>query len=107
MWKTPLRTADTTVSCVPDSLLSVAKKRPIVCTRPAVAWGQRRRTRWRAVAVTWEGDEKRIGSFMNMSYSCDNIDKTHEELKKRGVEFEGPPQKQPWGTYAMFKDSEG
>ena len=29
------------------------------------------------------------------------------ELKKRGVEFEGPPQKQPWGTYAMFKDSEG
>ncbi len=25
----------------------------------------------------------------------------------RSVEFEGPPQKQPWGTYAMFKDSEG
>jgi len=38
---------------------------------------------------------------------CDDIDKTYEELKKRGVEFEGPPQKQPWGTYAMFKDSEG
>ena len=30
-----------------------------------------------------------------------------DRLKKRGVEFEGPPQKQPWGTYAMFKDSEG
>ena len=61
----------------------------------------------RVVLFTPEGDEKRIGSFMNMSYTCDDIDKTYEELKKRGVEFEGPPQKQPWGTYAMFKDSEG
>ena len=61
----------------------------------------------RLVLFTPEGDEKRIGSFMNMSYACDDIDKTYEELKKRGVEFEGPPQKQPWGTYAMFKDSEG
>ena len=61
----------------------------------------------RVVLFTPEGDEKRIGSFMNMSYACDDIDKTYTELKKRGVEFEGPPQKQPWGTYAMFKDSEG
>src|ERR1700747_1666211 len=61
----------------------------------------------RVVLFTPEGDEKRIGSFMNMSYSCDDIDKTYAELKKRGVEFEGPPEKQPWGTYAMFKDSEG
>src|SRR4029434_7785276 len=55
----------------------------------------------RVVWVTREGDEKRIGSFMNMSYTCDDIDKTYEELKKRGVEFEGPTQKQPWGTYHM------
>jgi len=45
--------------------------------------------------------------FMNMSYACEDIDKTYKELSARGVEFEGPPQKQPWGTYAMFKDSEG
>lgn len=61
----------------------------------------------RLVLFTAEGDEKRIGSMMPMSFSCDNIDKTYEELKGRGVDFEGPPQKQPWGTYAMFKDSEG
>jgi predicted enzyme related to lactoylglutathione lyase len=61
----------------------------------------------RVVLFTPEGDEKRIGSFMNVSYICDDIDKTYEKLKKRGVEFEGPPQKQPWGTYAMFRDSEG
>jgi predicted enzyme related to lactoylglutathione lyase len=61
----------------------------------------------RVVLFTTEGDEKRIGSMMPMSYACDDIDKTYEELKGRGVEFEGPPQKQPWGKYAMFKDSEG
>src|SRR5438094_9418066 len=61
----------------------------------------------RVVLFTAEGDEKRIGSLMNMSYTCDDIDKTYEQLKNRGVEFEGQPQKEPWGTYAMFKDSEG
>jgi len=61
----------------------------------------------RVVLFTPPGDEKRVGSFMNMSYSCGDIDRTYAELKKRGVEFEAPPQKQPWGTYAMFKDSEG
>jgi predicted enzyme related to lactoylglutathione lyase len=61
----------------------------------------------RVVLFTAPGDEGRIGSMMNMSYACDNIQKTYEELTERGVEFEGPPQKQPWGTYAMFKDSEG
>jgi uncharacterized glyoxalase superfamily protein PhnB len=40
---------------------------------------------------------------MNMSYTCDDIDKTYEELKKRGVKFEGPPQKQPWGLRRCSK----
>jgi len=61
----------------------------------------------RAVLFTAEGEEKRVGTMMNMSYECDDIDKTYEELKARGVEFEGAPEKQPWGTYAIFKDSEG
>jgi predicted enzyme related to lactoylglutathione lyase len=61
----------------------------------------------RVVLFTPEGEENRIGSFMNMSYVCDDIDKTYAELQKRGVEFEGPPQTQSWGRYAMFKDSEG
>ncbi len=25
----------------------------------------------------------------------------------KGVEFKGPPQKQPWGTFVMMTDSEG
>lgn len=61
----------------------------------------------RVVLFTAPGEESRIGEMMNMSYVCDDIQKTYEELTSRGVEFEGPPQKQPWGTYAMFKDSEG
>ena len=61
----------------------------------------------RVVLFTAEGDEKRVGTFMNMSYACDDIQETYEALKARGVEFEGPPQEQPWGIYAIFKDSEG
>lgn len=61
----------------------------------------------RLVLFTAEGEEKKIGSFMNLSFVCDDIDKTYKELSARGVEFEGPPEKQPWGTYAKFKDSEG
>src|SRR5205807_7738298 len=45
----------------------------------------------RVVLFTAEEEEKRIGTMMNMSYECDDIDKTYAELKKRGVEFEGPP----------------
>lgn len=61
----------------------------------------------RVVLFTPEGEEKRIGTFMNLSFATDDVKQTYEELKARGVEFEGPPQRQPWGTYAMFKDSEG
>ncbi len=61
----------------------------------------------RVVLFTAEGDEKRIGSMMPMSYSCDDIDSTYNEFVKRGIEFEGPPEKQAWGSYALFKDSEG
>ncbi|MEO6871394.1 MAG: VOC family protein [Chthoniobacterales bacterium] len=61
----------------------------------------------RVVLFTPPGQEERVGSFMNLSFACADIDKTYEELKGRGVEFEGPPEKQPWGTYAKFKDSEG
>jgi len=45
--------------------------------------------------------------MMQLSYECDDIDATYQELKGLGVEFDGPPEKQPWGTQAMFKDSEG
>ena len=61
----------------------------------------------RLVLFTTDGDKDRIGTFMNMSYTCEDLQKTYEELKKRGVEFENPPKKEHWGNFAIFKDSEG
>ncbi|OAI43440.1 glyoxalase [Verrucomicrobia bacterium SCGC AG-212-E04] len=61
----------------------------------------------RVTLFTPEGHKDRIGQFSGVSFACDDVDKTYAELTKRGVEFEGPPKKEPWGTYAMFKDSEG
>ena len=61
----------------------------------------------RVVLFTGDEDKKRIGTFMHMSYTCDDLQKTYEELKGRGVEFESPPKKEHWGNYAIFKDSEG
>lgn len=59
------------------------------------------------VLFTPEGQEDRIGTFVNTSWEVDNIEKTCGELTALGVEFAAPPQKQPWGTFAILKDSEG
>lgn len=59
------------------------------------------------VLFTPEGHEDRIGSFINTSLWTDDVQKTYEELVAKGVEFNGPPQKQPWGTFAIFKDPDG
>ncbi len=59
------------------------------------------------VLFTPEGQESRVGTFFNGAFTCDNLDKTYEELKSRGVEFTQEPKKEPWGSFAQFKDSEG
>jgi predicted enzyme related to lactoylglutathione lyase len=61
----------------------------------------------RIVLNTPEGQEDRIGTFSSLVFACSDVEKTYEELKARGVDFDGPPEKQPWGTFATFKDSEG
>jgi catechol 2,3-dioxygenase-like lactoylglutathione lyase family enzyme len=47
------------------------------------------------------------GSNFNGALACDNVLKTYEELKARGVEFDAPPQEEPWGTFAIMKDPDG
>jgi predicted enzyme related to lactoylglutathione lyase len=59
------------------------------------------------VLFTPEGHEDRIGTFVNTSWEVDSLDKTYDELKAKGVDFQSPPQKQPWGHFAIMKDSEG
>jgi predicted enzyme related to lactoylglutathione lyase len=59
------------------------------------------------VLFTPEGHENRIGTFVHTSWVVDDVEKTYEKLKSKGVEFAGAPQTQPWGTFVMMKDSEG
>ena len=59
------------------------------------------------VLFTPEGHEDRIGTFINTSWEVDDIDTTYADLLAKGVEFGSPPQKQPWGTFVIMKDSEG
>jgi predicted enzyme related to lactoylglutathione lyase len=59
------------------------------------------------VLFTPEGQESRIGTFFNGSFQCDDVDYSYGQLSKRGVEFDAPPKKEPWGTFATFRDPDG
>ena len=61
----------------------------------------------RVVLFTPDGHETRIGTFSNITFTSDNVEKTYEEMSARGVEFQGPPKTEHWGTSAMFKDLDG
>lgn len=56
---------------------------------------------------TPDGQEDRIGTFFNGSFACDSVEHSYRVLSERGVEFEGAPEKQPWGTFAKFRDPDG
>jgi len=59
------------------------------------------------VLFTPDGHEDRVGTFFNGSFACDDVDYSYRQLSAKRVEFEGPPEKQPWGTFAKFKDPDG
>ena len=61
----------------------------------------------RFVLFTPQGQEDRIGSQFNGSLACDDVEATYRQLSARGVEFVSPPQKQPWGEFAIMKDPDG
>ena len=60
----------------------------------------------RLVLFTMDGGPKPGGMF-NGALASDNVERTYEELTARGVEFLAPPKKEPWGTFATFKDPDG
>lgn len=61
----------------------------------------------RVVLFTPTGHEDRIGGFSTAVFASDNVEKTHEQLTARGVEFVQAPKKEPWGTSSIFKDADG
>jgi predicted enzyme related to lactoylglutathione lyase len=61
----------------------------------------------KVVLFTPDGQEERVGTFSNIVFGTEDIQKTYEDLSARGVEFSAPPSKQPWGTFAQFSDPDG
>jgi catechol 2,3-dioxygenase-like lactoylglutathione lyase family enzyme len=61
----------------------------------------------KVVLFTPPGHEDRIGSFCNVTFMTDDLDRTYQELKDRGVVFTAPPTKQAWGQFAKLQDADG
>jgi predicted enzyme related to lactoylglutathione lyase len=76
---------------------------------PGLRWIEVRppRTETGIALFTPPGLEDRIGTFTGLSFECDDVQKTFEELSAKGVEFAKPPKAESWGVAAIMKDSEG
>lgn len=61
----------------------------------------------RVVLFTPQGHEDRVGSFVNGAFGADNIERTAEEFRAKGVEIVDGPKKTEWGSYVLIKDCEG
>ncbi len=53
------------------------------------------------------GHEDRIGTAAPMSLWTDDVSGTYQELRAKGVEFVGPPKKEPWGASVICIDPDG
>lgn len=61
----------------------------------------------RFVLFTPPGKEDTVGGRFDGALACDDVEATYRQLTARGVEFEAPPAKAPWGEFAVMLDSEG
>lgn len=50
---------------------------------------------------------EQVGKGPSWAFGTDNCQQTYEELSARGVEFSGPPTKQPYGIEVKFEDLYG
>jgi catechol 2,3-dioxygenase-like lactoylglutathione lyase family enzyme len=51
--------------------------------------------------------QDRIGKEVSWVFESEDVAKTYELLKGRGVEFTQAPKQRPWGTEALFRDLYG
>jgi predicted enzyme related to lactoylglutathione lyase len=70
--------------------------------------------RWVSVSPSENGQtnlhlskEDGAGELTNVMIECDDVVKTAEALKAKGVEISEQPRVESWGGWAKFKDSEG
>ena len=47
------------------------------------------------------------GAAGGLFFSTDDVQASYEELKRRGVEFQGQPEQQPYGIDVGFRDPSG
>lgn len=86
------------MGCIIKTDRFVGRKRWIELAIPGAQTG--------LLLLTPEGHEDRVGTFFNGSFGCDDVDYTYDKLRERGVEFLGPPQRQPF-PHVYFKDPDG
>ncbi len=49
-----------------------------------------------------------VGRHTGIGFGVSDLEAAHAELRKRGVRFTMPPEKQPWGGFmAIFADPDG
>lgn len=53
------------------------------------------------------GLEDRIGTFSGIVFEADDVEGTHQELAKKGVNFTQAPVKQAGGVMGQFTDPDG
>jgi catechol 2,3-dioxygenase-like lactoylglutathione lyase family enzyme len=56
--------------------------------------------------VTWF-ESMPAGSLQGLVLRSSNLQADYEELVAKGVQFDGPPQRQPWATEAVLHDPDG
>ncbi len=56
--------------------------------------------------VNWF-DTMPAGSLQGLVLTSDDLDEEYRQLRARGVEFDGPPQQQPWGMETVLHDPDG
>jgi lactoylglutathione lyase len=55
----------------------------------------------------WEHYKQVVGKSQAITLNVTDMDALVADLKAKGVTFLSEPDKQPWGTFVMIKDSEG
>ena len=59
------------------------------------------------MANEMDGSPVKPGGMSGVILETDDVFKTADQLRTAGVEFTDEPRTEPWGGWAMFKDSEG
>ena len=61
----------------------------------------------RLVLFTPDAHKDRVGTFSHVTFHADDVQAAYKIYSERGVEFLGPPEVQPWGTFVLLKDPDG